>query len=154
MMATNDHSEFISENVQKFHDLINSPELDTTILKDTIGRFYDELFIRASESNGYDGHIIYASTIEIDILAAIFMSAIDIYARFCDEYDKLYPDEVRYLGRDAVLRMFRNFIKGKVDDQDEIIEPDEISILPATPMNAIFDVYALQGKDDQNEITE
>lgn len=154
MMTLNEHDEFIAENVQKFHELINSPELDATTLKDALNEFYTELFIRASEANGYDGHIIFSSQVEIDMLSAIFMSAFDIYARFCDEFDELYPDESKYFGRDVVTKSFVTFFSHKDDKpDDEVIEPDptDVSILPAMPMNPINMAELqsrLQGKDE------
>lgn len=127
MKALNNYSDFISENVEKFHNLLTDCKANGILLpqwvlknrrydkenemKKHVENFSTELFNRAGESIDIPLNILNNSNVNIETIIALFMQAFELWKMFCQEYYKTYPNDPKYFDENSVLNSFEYFCK-------------------------------------------
>lgn len=111
MKSLSDHSEFISENIVKFHNLINDYENCEEELKKEIGNFTFEIFTRAVESIGVDVSVLIDPNSKLETVVAVFMRTSELWQTFCNEYKEAYPDDPPYFDEAIILKEFESVYK-------------------------------------------
>lgn len=110
MKSLLDYSEFISENIVKFHNIINDYKNDEELEKE-VGDFTSEMFNRACESIGIDISIMTDPDPKMEIVVAIFMRASELWHMFCSKYKEMYPDDPLYFDEEIILKGFESTYK-------------------------------------------
>lgn len=112
MRALTDYAEFISENVQKFHNLIGDyNNNDKEQLRKEVEAFASELYKLAGESIEINFNIINDSNMKPETVVALFMQASELWHMFCTKYEMMYPNDPQYFNENAILLTFESSYK-------------------------------------------
>lgn len=111
MKALQDHAEFISDNVQKFHNLLENYEGDEEKLKKEVEILTSELFNRAKETIDIGTDTLDDPNTKPETIIAFFMQASELWHIFCEKYKEAYPDDPPYFNEDAILKTFESAYK-------------------------------------------
>lgn len=111
MKALADHTEFISDNVAKFHNLIKDFENNEDRLKNEVGNFTSDIFNRAGDSLGISVDILNDPNVKLETVVAFFMQASELWRMFCRKYKEMYPDDPPYFEETTVLETFEYIYK-------------------------------------------
>lgn len=119
MKALADYDEFISDNIWKFHNLINDPENNRDRLAREIERFISELYNRAGECLDISIDTLNDPNVKLETVVALFMRASDLWHMFCSKYKEAYPDDPPYFDKTTVLEAFEYvYKKGFANNED------------------------------------
>lgn len=111
MKALHDHAKFISDNVQKFHNLLKNYENNDEELKKEVEVLTSELYNRAIETIGIETDALDDPNTKTETIIAFFMQASELWHRFCEKYEETYPSDPLHFNEDAVLKTFESAYK-------------------------------------------
>lgn len=111
MKALTDYTEFISDNVWKFHNLVKDSENNIDRLRKEVENFTSDLLNRAGNSLGISVDIINDPNVKLETVAAFFMQASELWQMFCSKYKEMYPDDPPYFDETSVLKTFEYIYK-------------------------------------------
>lgn len=111
MKALKDHAEFISESIQKFHNLLKIYENNEEELKREVENFISELYNRAKETIDIKEDALDDPNTKPETIIAFFMQASELWHVFCEKYKEAYPNDPPYFNEDAVLKTFESAYK-------------------------------------------
>lgn len=111
MKSLSDNSEFISENVVKFHDLISNYENNEEELSREAKDFIFEIFNRAGDSLGVNISVLTDPNPKLETVVAVFMQASELWRMFCNKFKETYPEDPPYFDEAAILKGFESTYK-------------------------------------------
>lgn len=118
MKALTEYTDFIYNNVAKFHNLIKNEEVNNEELSNQVGTFVTELFSRAGESIGVSIDILDGLDTKFETIIALFMQANELWYMFCEKYGMIYPDDPPYFYKNVIVETFKfTYGKGFADNE-------------------------------------
>lgn len=117
MKALTDYTEFISENVVKFHNLISNYENNKDKFKDEMKIFISELCRRAGETID-----IEIDNLQLDTTVALIMQTTKLWMMFCEKYRLQYPDDPSYFDDWVIMDAFTSVYKKGFESKNETTE--------------------------------
>lgn len=117
MKALTDHTEFISKNVVKFHNLISDYENNEDRFKDEMRIFISELYRRAGETID-----IEIDNLQLDTAVALIVQTSELWKMFCEAYRLQYPDDPLYFDDWIIIDAFASVYKKGFRSKNETTE--------------------------------
>lgn len=118
MKSLSDNSEFISENIAKFHDLISNYENNEEEFGREVEDFIFEIFNRAGENIEVDIPVLTDPNPKLETVVAVFIQASELWRMFCNKYKETYPEDPPYFDEGVILKEFEStYKKGLIENE-------------------------------------